>query len=452
MNHRPFPIDLLPDVLRQLVTQSARSIDCDESMVALPALSACAAAIGNQRVLQLKEGWAQPSCLWTLIVAPTGNAKTGAFDYALAPLVDWQQRRFATAAEERRSWQPGNGPEPRAERLVIEVATEEAIIGIAAHSPRALISSVDEAATWFEHGAYHDSKGSAERFWLKAWDVGPYTVDTLKRGTIHVPRLNVSVCAAIQPAGFRRYLQADRVDRGEMARMLIVQLPPRASRTNSNIVSPSALENYRQTVERLLRLGGNLTDPDRLGSPLPIALARPSWDAFERASNRWADRLEDAPQDANAERALLAKAKAHCARLALVLHVVQIESVGEALGDLDAGTMDRAVQLTDWLLESNLEAYSQARLSPAERRDSELIEWIKGQQANGVKVTVRHAARTFPAFRRSKSPTASMLAAQELQRLADAGWLQRKQVNAGQPGPPEMAFLYEEQPEPTPLE
>jgi hypothetical protein len=56
----PFPLDLLPPVLGNLIAQGAAAIDCDQSMIALPVLSACSAAIGNQRFLELKDGWWWP--------------------------------------------------------------------------------------------------------------------------------------------------------------------------------------------------------------------------------------------------------------------------------------------------------------------------------------------------------------------------------------------------------
>jgi hypothetical protein len=114
--------------------------------------------------------------------------------------------------------------------------------------------------------------------------------------------------------------------------------------------------------------------------------------------------------------------------------------------------MARAISLTDWLLEQTLAAYEDAGLTPAQRRDHALVEWIKAQQTDGVKVTVRHAARHYPPFRRSKWPKPSSVAQGELDRLADTGWLQRKQVNGGQAGAPSVAYVFEEQPEPKPLE
>ncbi|MGL4513852.1 MAG: DnaB-like helicase N-terminal domain-containing protein, partial [Lacipirellulaceae bacterium] len=50
----PFPTGALPEPLRSLVVEGAKSIGCDESFVALPGLAAAAGAIGATRVLRLK--------------------------------------------------------------------------------------------------------------------------------------------------------------------------------------------------------------------------------------------------------------------------------------------------------------------------------------------------------------------------------------------------------------
>src|SRR5262249_4622581 len=53
---RAFPVDALPDPIRDFVDAGARAIGCDPSYLALPLLTVVAAAIGNTRRLELKRG------------------------------------------------------------------------------------------------------------------------------------------------------------------------------------------------------------------------------------------------------------------------------------------------------------------------------------------------------------------------------------------------------------
>ena len=53
---REFPTEVLPDPIREFVEVGARAIGCSSSYLALPLLSALAAAIGGTRQLRLKLG------------------------------------------------------------------------------------------------------------------------------------------------------------------------------------------------------------------------------------------------------------------------------------------------------------------------------------------------------------------------------------------------------------
>lgn len=77
--YRSFPVDALPEPIRGFVDAGARAIGCDPSYLALPLLTAIAAAVGNTRRLELKPGWSVPPILWGAIVGESGTAKTPAF-------------------------------------------------------------------------------------------------------------------------------------------------------------------------------------------------------------------------------------------------------------------------------------------------------------------------------------------------------------------------------------
>jgi hypothetical protein len=70
---RPFPVAALPEPIRGFVSAGAKAIGCDPSYLALPLLTAIAAAIGNTRRLELKRGWSAPAILWTAIVGESGR-------------------------------------------------------------------------------------------------------------------------------------------------------------------------------------------------------------------------------------------------------------------------------------------------------------------------------------------------------------------------------------------
>jgi hypothetical protein len=90
--YRPFPVDALPEPIRGFVDAGARAIACDPSYLALPLLTAIAAAIGNTRRLDLKRGWSAPAILWGAIVGESGTAKTPAFKLVMRPVRERQRK------------------------------------------------------------------------------------------------------------------------------------------------------------------------------------------------------------------------------------------------------------------------------------------------------------------------------------------------------------------------
>src|SRR5579864_500192 len=88
----PFPTHLLARPIRPFVREAALSIGCDEAFVGVPALVACAAAIGNTRRIGVKEDWTEPAVIWAALVGESGSRKSPPFRMALQPLVMAEQR------------------------------------------------------------------------------------------------------------------------------------------------------------------------------------------------------------------------------------------------------------------------------------------------------------------------------------------------------------------------
>jgi Protein of unknown function (DUF3987) len=83
---RPFPVDVLPDPARSYVARGAKAMGCEPACIALPLLAMLASVIGATRRVRLKQGWCEPSVLWTAIVADSGTLKSPAANYALDAL------------------------------------------------------------------------------------------------------------------------------------------------------------------------------------------------------------------------------------------------------------------------------------------------------------------------------------------------------------------------------
>lgn len=94
LEYREPPVERLPQPLADYVAQSAEAIGCDPSLIAMPALAAVAAAIGDSRSVEVKVGWREFPVLWTLAVAPSGALKTPAMKAAMEGLEVAQRKAF----------------------------------------------------------------------------------------------------------------------------------------------------------------------------------------------------------------------------------------------------------------------------------------------------------------------------------------------------------------------
>jgi len=166
LEYSPPPIDRLPPPLAEYVAKSAEAIGCDPCLVAMPALAACAAAIGDARAIEVKPGWIEYPIVWALTISPSGTLKTPAMKAAMHGLEEAQKKAFehhrladARYKAEFADWikNDKNGAEPQPPPLAsyyIGDATLEAVGALLDINPRGLQNRVTtpEGAGGGAHG------------------------------------------------------------------------------------------------------------------------------------------------------------------------------------------------------------------------------------------------------------------------------------------------------------
>ena len=175
---RPFPIEVLPDLLRRYVEAHSVALHCEASYIVLPMLSMLGAAIGNSRVLELKKGWCEPPIIWALLVGESGTMKSPAFRAALQPMrtkqtaaierhqleVGEYRREKAAYEVESKRWrreaadsadgamfleQPVEPKCPTLDRYIMNDTTLEALLPVLEENPRGVLIAWDELSGWF---------------------------------------------------------------------------------------------------------------------------------------------------------------------------------------------------------------------------------------------------------------------------------------------------------------
>ena len=177
-----FPLDALPESISRFTTECAASLSAAPELVAIPALVVTAAAIGNSRVISLKQDWTEPSSLFAAVVSASGTIKSPALKMASKPLQELD-------AQDRRTWTAD--------------VTVEQLARLLDANPRGLLLMRDELSAWVKSmNQYRQGKGADRQFYLSVWGGAPVKVDRVGATaptSITVPHPCLSVVGCIPP-------------------------------------------------------------------------------------------------------------------------------------------------------------------------------------------------------------------------------------------------------------
>ena len=117
------PADVLPGWLGQFVGALCEATQTPPTMAVGFALSVLAACVQRRYVVQVHEGYTEPTPLWSLTVAPSGSRKSAIKAALVAPLEAWERRA--------------------GERMRREIADNNARIGVAEAIIKRLVGRYD---------------------------------------------------------------------------------------------------------------------------------------------------------------------------------------------------------------------------------------------------------------------------------------------------------------------
>jgi hypothetical protein len=454
---RPFPVDALPKPIRGFVAAGARAIGCDPSYLALPLLTATAAAVGNTRRLELKRGWSAPPILWGAIVGESGTAKTPAFKLVMRPIHERQRKALERHAEAMKqheaalaryerdatAWKQANKtdaepppkPEPApCERFVVSDITVEALAPVSLANPRGVLLARDELAGWigsFDRYGGKGKGGADSASWLSMFNAESVIVDR-KTGiprTIHVPQAAVCVCGGIQPATLRRALGREHRESGLAARLLLAYPPRKAKRWTEDDIDPDTEEELARLFDRLYGLRP-AAEGEGGARPVLVRLSDDAKSAWKAYYNAHAAEQVDLTGDMAAA---WSKLEEYAARLALVIHFVRW-AAGDIAEEtcLDVASMNAGIALAKWFKHEARRVYSMLEESDADGDQRRLVEWICRKDRTVTAREVQQGCRWL------KQPGAAEAALEELAKAGRGTW--RDLPTTAKGGRPAWAF------------
>lgn len=454
----PFPVDALPPPVRGFVVAGAKAIGCDASYLALPMLTAIAAAIGNARRIQLKRGWTAPAILWIAIVGESGTAKTPAFKLAMRAIRERQRKALERHADAIRNYEaellhyekaldawkrdkkatddPPTKPEPpKAERCIVSDTTVEALAPLLLANPRGLLLARDELAGWIgSFDRYAGGKGGADAaHWLSMHNGESIVVDR-KTGiprTIFVPQAAVCVCGGIQPAILHRALGIEHRESGLAARLLLTCPPRAAKRWTEADIDPAAEKQIARLIDRLYELQPTVDDEGEL-RPVVVGLAPDAKAAWKAYYDSHAQEQADLAGELSAA---WSKLEEYAARLALVVHFARWAANDSTLASadvVDVASMSAGIRLATWFKGEARRVYARLGESDEDRDRRRLVEWIGRKGGLATPREVQQGCRWL------KEPGAAEAALDELAKAGGGVWLDSPTTAKG--GRPARAF------------
>jgi len=367
----PFPVNTLPGLLAEFVRQASKSIGCDETMVVNPLQAAIAGAIGNTRRVELKADWHEPSILWTISIAHSGDKKSPPFRLVKSFFKkherqshdDYESEMSAYKAEMARykhdltQWSkkkkdggaPSEPVEPIRKRYVITDTTAEAVAYNLSSNPRGLILMRDELAGWFgSFGQYKNGGDADPPFWLECGDGGEYIIDRkgAKKTTIYIPRCSASINGTIQPGILQRCLDDKTfIENGMLARFLLSYPPERKNRWSDVEIDRDLKNDMQKMFDDLLGLGFFMGEGE-MELPENVWLSGDAKELFIEIENQYgSEKLNCQP----ALKSYWSKMPGKIARIALQHHCVRYVT-GESVLPLiiDADSMLLAIARGRW--------------------------------------------------------------------------------------------------------
>jgi hypothetical protein len=411
----PFPVDVLPVRLRQLVEEIAFAVNCPVDYAAIPLLVFAGGAIANSRQLAITTTHRQSACIYGAYVGRPGTTKSAPLKILRRPFDRVQTRHFQAWLGEMEEWQELQerrkkrgrkskqddgeatedggggkaGPKPILKRVIVSDTTTESLAITLSQNPRGVVMVRPElTALMTSMNQYKGGgRGQDRQVYLSLWDGDNIVIDRKSdkdRGGAPLFAHNpfTTIVGTIQPDVLRQ-LRGDAtrgnaaVDDGFFDRWLCAypNEVPAVGEQWRDVSQPSLLA-WDDTIDALLGLP-MVEDVDET-RPFFVKLSscgRKAWEAFTEAHAAEING-QDFPVYLFGH---WSKLRGYCGRLALILHHLRW-ACGEESGDaVDGESVTRAARLVAYFKSHAMKVYAVMDADPKIADARKVLKWIVAQ-------------------------------------------------------------------------
>ena len=448
------PLEVFGPFWGSWITAAAAAKSAPPDFIAAALFPAVGALLVSKRRASPWAGWTEPSILWVADIGQPSSGKSPAID-AVADLLrkleaelneDFPDRRrqwktdkleaetrcTQWEAEAKQAVKNGHKPPlmpfeceepdpPHERRLIINDATPEKLVRLAAVNPFGLVHQRDELAGWLGGMDRYGGAGSERALWLEAYGARPYVIDRVKDAKpIRADALAVGILGGIQPDRLASLVLAGDDD-GLAARIVYVWPdvgpPRRPDRAADNDAAMAALRC-------MAALDPGSDEPNTLPMTTTAAAELQQWRVDVAA-------MEES--SAGLFLSWLGKLPGLAVRLALVLeHLWWAGDQPDASAPTsisEAATLAAIGFLEGYALPMAKRAFGDAAWPQAERDAAGLAKWLLAQDPLPLVVNARALRRRPVLHTREVDRYEAALA-----ELEAAGWLRPQPSRSGGKG------------------
>lgn len=415
---KPFPIDALPEPVRNIAKEGAEAHGCSIQSGALLAMMCCAIAIQKRVQLELKKGSVVHAILWAAIIAESGSGKSPLLRSIMAPLFKLQnallrqykrdmadyERWLKQDSRRRNARNRDQRDKPILKQFFTSDATIEAILSVMSLAENFVAVIVDELGSWFTSLTRYSNSSSVTQ-WIGLYDKTSITVNRkTENAIISAEDAGACIVGTIQPKVLGGYYTEQNDDNGLVARFLPVLDTSECQQWSTVEIAEGTASAYEDLIRKLANLDGTLT------ASQTVRLSQGAARVFEKQFNAF---TEDLNQRSGPIKWQLNKLKMVHGRIALILHCIDQALDGTPSDVISEKTMLNAVEISNWF---KCEAVRVRQLLSQSAMNDKLTATIKLIRKLGGGITAAELRRN------SRDYSSSAQAERDLIKLVDKGY------------------------------
>ena len=357
-----FPVGIYPEKIQRIIEDTHQDLNFPVNYIASSILVASALAVGNSRVLKLREDWIVKSVIYMALVGEPGAVKTHPINFALAPFRKSDEHTLSRykkdLAEYRSMPVEQRGEKPKAKQFLMKDFTQEAVAKVLDGNPHGICIHSDELNGWFASFNRYNNGGGEQEMWLSLHNGGSIVVN--RKGiddVISIPCPYVNVLGSIQPGVLAKCFRGQKTDNGFLYRMLFAKDSSEGKPLlwQDDDLPTGAGDRWREFAVRLMEASMQYES-----TLLPVEYNfRP--DAWE-VVKAWQNGMEmDFAMEGNQYKvAIFRKIQDYALRFCLIIHAMR-EAAGEISVSvmIDPLTVAKAISVATYFFNTAVEVYEE---------------------------------------------------------------------------------------------